>query len=380
MSVFKTEKSPYYQYDFQLGGVRYNGSTKRTSLKEARAEELRLKNEAREEHAQQKKLFNGPLTVQAAIGRYWTEVGQHHSGSADTLRDLKRLQTKLGPSTLLSDIKDDTIAALVSWRAEHTYKHKKTMKDGSPAPRISNATVNRTTTDILQKLFSRAKRTWKHNFPDEPCWKDHMLPEPPERVRELDTHEAEALDDAVRDDYADWFEYARTAATRLDETLIRWSNVHWHANRIETIGKGGHPVRTPITESLLAILERCRGKHPEFVFTYVAKVTRKDKKTGQQWEKGKRYPITYEGAKTQWKRLRGRAKVKNFRLHDLRHDVGTKVLRETGNLKIAQKLLNHRDIKTTAKYAHVFDDDLRDALERVAKSQKKSQKKTKEVA
>jgi len=45
--------------------------------------------------------------------------------------------------------------------------------------------------------------------------------------------------------------------------------------------------------------------------------------------KGSRYPITYNGAKTQWRRLRKRAKVAGFRFHDHRHDIGTKVLRAT---------------------------------------------------
>jgi len=38
----------------------------------------------------------------------------------------------------------------------------------------------------------------------------------------------------------------------------------------------------------------------------------------------------------------------------------------TGNLKMAQKLLRHEDISTTAKYAAVLDADLRDALDAMA--------------
>ncbi len=33
---------------------------------------------------------------------------------------------------------------------------------------------------------------------------------------------------------------------------------------------------------------------------------------------------------------------------------------------MAQKLLRHSNIRTTAKYAHVFDDQLRDALDQMA--------------
>ena len=44
----------------------------------------------------------------------------------------------------------------------------------------------------------------------------------------------------------------------------------------------------------------------------------------------------------------------------------TKLLRETGNLKLVQRALNHADLKTTTRYAHVLDDEVAEALERVA--------------
>ncbi len=53
----------------------------------------------------------------------------------------------------------------------------------------------------------------------------------------------------------------------------------------------------------------------------------------------------------------------SLRIHDLRHTAATHVVQATGNLKMAQKLLRHDDISTTAKYAAVLDDDLRDALD-----------------
>jgi integrase len=68
--------------------------------------------------------------------------------------------------------------------------------------------------------------------------------------------------------------------------------------------------------------------------------------------------------------MRAEAGVKDFRFHDYRHDFGTKLLRETGNLKLVQKALNHRDIKSTLRYAHVLDADVASAVEAVAKSRK----------
>ncbi len=59
-----------------------------------------------------------------------------------------------------------------------------------------------------------------------------------------------------------------------------------------------------------------------------------------------------------------------MRFHDLRHDFGTKLLRETGNLKLVQKAMNHATITTTTRYAHVLDDEVADAMERVSKLRK----------
>jgi len=60
--------------------------------------------------------------------------------------------------------------------------------------------------------------------------------------------------------------------------------------------------------------------------------------------------------------------VMGFRFHDYRYDFGTKLLRETGNLKLVQKAMNHRSIKTTTRYADVLDSEVAEAMERVAKS------------
>jgi integrase len=57
------------------------------------------------------------------------------------------------------------------------------------------------------------------------------------------------------------------------------------------------------------------------------------------------------GVKTRWRRQRKAASVVGFQFHDYRHDIGTKVLRKTGNLKLVQKMVNHADIRSTMRYA-----------------------------
>jgi integrase len=332
-----------------------------------------MRHQAKEDHEQAKRTGQGPLTLEFAAGRYFKEVGEHHVAALTTWTDLARLLSYFGKDKRLDEITDADVAALVSWRRKQTVKDRKKDKAGNPAAVIAPATVNRSTTILLKALFTRAKRTWRYQFSREPIWRDHWLKEPQERVRELHEHEAEALDASVRDDYAPWFAFARLTGLRRNETLIKWSNVNWFAKRITIIGKGDKQVTTPITPSIRAILEPLKGQHPEYVFTYVCERTRDDR------VKGKRYPITPEGAKTQWRRLRSRAKVEDFRFHDIRHDVATKLLRDTGNLKLVQRALNHSDVKTTAKYAHVMDDEVATALERISNPAKSPAIKTKDV-
>ncbi len=57
-----------------------------------------------------------------------------------------------------------------------------------------------------------------------------------------------------------------------------------------------------------------------------------------------------------------RVKVSNFRFHDTRHTAATRILR-VSNLRVAQKLLGHEDIKTTTKYAHAMVEDIRNGLD-----------------
>jgi integrase len=77
--------------------------------------------------------------------------------------------------------------------------------------------------------------------------------------------------------------------------------------------------------------------------------------------------------------MRAKSGVKDFRFHDFRHDFGTKILRKTGNLKLAQKALNHRDIKSTLRYAHVLDEDVAAAVEAVTEARKKSRTTVRKV-
>jgi len=380
MSVYRPKGSPFYQFDFQWHGHRFHGSTKRTNRREAEQVERDERDKAKKLAAQAHAAAT-VLTLDAAAGRYWTEVGQHHAGSDTTWRDLERLVSYFGPTKMLADIADDDISKLIAWRRGHrVVRHRKHVRtDPASDKLISNATVNRSTLEPLKKVFGRAKRNWGATFQREPNWKAHRLPEPQERVRELHADERERLEDVEREDYAPFFLFARASGFRLRECLLRWSEVDWNARQIRKRGKGGKIITCPITPSIREILWPLRGHNREHVFTYVARRTRGASVKGGNKVRGARYQITYAGAKSQWKRHRKWAALANFRFHDFRHDVGTKLLRKTGNLKLVQRALNHSKIETTIRYAHVLDDEVAAGLESIAKSRKNSRKTTRKA-
>ena len=212
---------------------------------------------------------------------------------------------------------------MVAWRRQHTVKGR-----GKKA-RSSNATVNRCVVEPLRKLFIRAKTVWRYKFPREPLWRKHRLKEPPERVRELHEGEADALAGALRPDFAPWFRFASATGLRLAETLIRWEHVNWEAKTIVTIGKGGRLVSTPLTPTVAAILEPLKGHHPECGLHVRLSAAQERPAPGRA-----RTRLTYAGAKSEWQAHAQARGVKGFRFHDVRHDMATKLLRQTGNLKL----------------------------------------------
>jgi integrase len=368
MSVYRHKDSPFYHFDFQFKGTRFHGSTGCTSKREAEAYERVERDRAK----QQVKSAASPVSTKLddVAGRYWSEIGQHHAGADTTWRDLERLINYFGSTKLLTEILDDDVAKLVAWRRGHRVtRHGKGKK--KEAPLIAPATVNRSTTEVLKKLFTRAK-AWGIRFDREPNWKQHWLKEPEERVRELKPEELDLLDAAARDDYRDIMDFADASGLRLNECLLRWPEVNWQGRQIVKLGKGGRKVTVRITPLIRSILWPLQEHHDDFVFTYVAKRTRKK----QNLVKGNRYPITYSGLKTEWKRHRARSGISDFRFHDKRHDFATKLLRESKNLKLVQRALNHSNIKTTLKYAHVLDEEIGSAIEAMQETREKSRNKS----
>jgi hypothetical protein len=166
MSVYRPKGSPFFHFDFFHGGHRFYGSTKRTNRREAEGVERAERERARQQIATSR-ATSASIQIDDVAGRYWTEVAQHHAGASNTWRDLSRLVDFFGPTKLLTEITDDDVARLVAWRRGHRVVRSKGRKP-EDWPLVSNATVNRSTTEVLKKLFTRCKRAWGVRFDHEP--------------------------------------------------------------------------------------------------------------------------------------------------------------------------------------------------------------------
>jgi integrase len=252
VSVYKTDKSPYWQYDFQRKKQRFHGSTGCTSKRDAEAFEARLKREVALGHEAKR-----PITLDAACQAYWKDKGQHESSSTTTDYQLANLCEGIGANRLLSSIGTEDFRRYIA-------KRRAT---------VSNASVNRE--------WQLARRVWKHaaaagydlpipGTPDAIDWSKLRLDEPKERVRELTADEEKRLFEKLPESLKPVVEFAALSGQRRSAVIgLLWDKVDLSGPRA-TIGlKGGGEHTFPLTPRLVEIIEaQPVVEDCPFVFTY----------------------------------------------------------------------------------------------------------------
>ena len=285
-------------------------------------------------------------------GRWWREIGEHRKDSKDCDARLARIIEGIGPEVSVSGLTFDQVSAYVERR-----RRQPTRRRMLPA----HATVNREV-QLLRTIHRRAAQ-WGYPV-KHIAWGDCLLPEPVELTNCLSEDHEQAIFAQLPDDWARFFSFLLTTGWRVTAACkLLWSEVGDTA--IETRGKGDRRVRAVIDDHIQDILDNQRGAHETHVFAMVAW------NTTQTTVKGQPRIITDRSARDELHRACRAAGVPLIRVHDLRHTAATRTLAATGNMKLAQKLLGHSRIETTAKYAHVLDDDeIRNAMEQTRKRTK----------
>ncbi|KPL55535.1 hypothetical protein ABB55_27610 [Prosthecomicrobium hirschii] len=345
MSVYRRAGREGYSYDFQTDGRRFSGRLEATNRRDAEAEEKRIKAQVRADLDRTRRRARAPMTWGEACRLYVEQVASLYRGRRARQKceaALAWLTLWIGADTPLAAIGNRTVSDLVARRRG----------DG-----VAPATVNRSCTEPLRRVLNRAAKVWEEEVAPID-WRQHVLGEPQERVRELGADEEARLFASLRPDYHAIVRFALASGVRLAGCLaLTWSDIDWQARRIRIRGKGERDYTVPLSTLMQAILSPLRGRHETAVFTYVVQRTRDGRTAGAC------LPITESGLSSEWRRAKADAGLENFRFHDTRHTRATRLLRRTGNLKQVQKLLGHSRIETTARYAHVTEDDLLAALD-----------------
>jgi integrase len=184
------------------------------------------------------------------------------------------------------------------------------------------------------------------------------------RMRYLEMEEVETLltaiqiriarnsGDKLKASARKYWEYLHTAVVaalhtgmRKGEILgLRWEQINWvKRHLLLTDTKNGEPRRVPVDSMLLHELSehRRRIKNVELVFPSYDR-------------DGKVVPLG--DVKGAFGRVLKDAGITNFRFHDLRHTFASHYMMSGGNLYTLAKILGHKDIKMTQRYADLSPD------------------------
>lgn len=346
MSTYKPPNSPYYHFDFKFRGERFYGSTGCTGKRAADQFEARERQRAALPSSSRQ-----PITLDEAAGLY-----QEHAESLPSWKTIEYMVL-----ALVGGIGAKRLLSQVSQRELQIYFAKR--RNGR-----SNASVNREI-ENARAIWIRAEKA-RYDVGEMPDWKALFLKvaKKPPRIAE-DSEEAR-LFLAMAGDAFDVVKFALHSGWRKAEVIgLRWQDLDLRNAVAKTCIKGGDTVNRPLDETLVALIANQPRVGP-FVFTYVCRKSRAKRRKDQ------RYPMTVTALRTRWAEAKAAAEIEGLRFHDLRHTAATRMLRATGNLAAVSKALQHTNIRTTQRYAHVLEEDVRNALRAVKSRNSPEQDKT----
>jgi site-specific recombinase XerC len=161
----------------------------------------------------------------------------------------------------------------------------------------------------------------------------------------------------------------RLGLRRSELSTVQFKHLDRDRHELTVFGKGGTVKRLPLPADLFEQFQREaleRLAHPEEFLLYPQKIGRvgvyPDVRMGVIWE-DRLSPLSLSGIDKWWGRMLRTAGVERFPMHEMRHSAGTNFWRETRDLRLTQRLMRHKSIRTTADtYLHDDATDLADAM------------------
>lgn len=240
-------------------------------------------------------------------------------------------------------------------RIREFFKNAKSIKDVKPndiekfkafllSNNKSKTTVNRYL-EILSKMFNIAvdndwldKNPIKHDtkFPVKNYKVRYLLPEEEGRLMAV-------LPQFLKDMS---FVALNTGFRRANLLDLNWEQIDLNGRIIEILdNKSNKHIKKPINNDLLAFLQQTPPeKRTGYLFI--------NPRTGKKCKEIKRA----------WTTAKMKAGIVNFRFHDLRHTVGTRLAEKGVPVPVIKEVLDHSDIKTTMRYVHTADEQILSAM------------------
>ncbi len=368
MSVYPRKRQKgetEYVYDFVVQGRRFlSPAGFPTRRKAEAAEEARRQRvlEGKEDDDQRER-----LTLDEAAGLWWRDKGQY-LGDAKILEGrIERLVALIGPRTRVVDIKFATVNEAI------TTRRKRLTRGKPPAP----STVNRDVIDTLRPIIKHAGKVHELRLPTI-AWDDLRLAEPDKSAshREFTAAQMRAWAAPLEDVERFFLGLALTYGPRFGEMYF-----HLDAPSRDTHGapqlelgrykgrdgwktkrKDGSLLPLPIDEdhftAIVARAERARAAGLDTIWF-------KEVET-REGEPPRLEEITYWAMHHRLRRAAAKAGIPSGRLiHGMRHHAGTAILRATRDIMMSKRLLGHRQVSTTERYAQIDTSDLRGGLANV---------------
>lgn len=302
------------------------------------------------------------ITIDEAFGKYYIEQGQYLTLPKQRLTRLNNLKESLNV-TYLHEITESEINNFI-------VSHRNI---------FSNSTINRYLA-LLSVVINTAE-DWKVQTPHIKISR-FKLKEPAENIKCLKDWETAEKIIANASSHLKPIIYTAlyTGLRRANILGLKWDNLDFTNNTItlkvkDRTKQGGKIHTIPMIPQLKEILQ-AQPRINEYVFNFRGK---KIESITRSWHfifykyvpakklnDGDVYEVrTVKGEKVIYKRVLRDESLPYTNFHTLRHTAATWILKKTNNLRITKEILGHADIKTTMKYAHVMDEEKRQALETV---------------
>lgn len=350
MSVYQDKKSKRWYFNVMIQGQRHH---------KAISEAVTKKDAETYFNAFKTDLLRGKLDLVENIGckpfkelvKVYVEYSttNHRSYKTNVAKAYKF--EKLWGNRQLKDISPMDIEKYkISRKKEIKVKEKIVNGEVIPAKYISNTTINRDI-EVLRKMFNIAiENNW---LLKNSCGKVKKLREQNVLERYLTPDEEIRLLNACIGHFEYMkpiIQFALNTDMRKEEILsLTWKCVSFENKKITLLDtKNGKKRFIPINSEVMSILKEAhKNKVCEYVFVNHTTETR------------------YSDLKRSFNALCLKANVENFRFHDLRHTVGTRLAKENIPVNVIKEILAHSDIKTTMRYVHCTQGAKLDALSKL---------------